>query len=213
MIAAIVPVKALPSAKSRLLPLLGRPALERLTIAMLCDVLAALQELPALDRIAVVTPDPDVAQCAVEARAEALLCELSGLNPSVERACATFAPGEDDAALVVLGDVAGADAQDLATLLDALPERGVVIAPSSDGGTSALLRRPRDIVAASFGPRSGAVHSERAKRDGVAFEEIPLPSLSIDIDEREDLEKLVQSSFAGTRTRALLRELMPELTP
>jgi len=213
MIAAVVPVKNLASSKSRLLPQLGRPALERLTVAMLCDVLAALGELPALDRIAVVTPDPSVAKAAERAGAEALLCRLAGLNPSVEAACALLAPGADDAALVVLGDIAGADASDLETLLRALPERGVVLAPSSDGGTSALLRRPREIIAAGFGPNSAAVHRERAIRSGVCFQEISLPSLAIDIDEREDLEKFVHSHglATSTKTRRLLRELLPEL--
>ncbi len=39
MIAALVPVKALPAAKSRLLPHLGADAARRLSIAMLGDVL------------------------------------------------------------------------------------------------------------------------------------------------------------------------------
>jgi 2-phospho-L-lactate guanylyltransferase len=210
MIAAVVPVKALASSKSRLLPQLGRPALERLTIAMLCDVLAALQELSMLDRIAVVTPDPSVAKVAERVGAEAVVCELVGLNPSVEEACGRVALAADDAALVVLGDVAGAQAQDLETLLQALPERGVVLSPSSDGGTSALLRRPREIIAAGFGPGSAALHRKRALRAGVCFQEISLPSLAIDIDEREDLEKFVHSQTAGTQTRSLLRELLPE---
>ena len=210
MIAALVPVKALASSKSRLFPQLGRPALERLTIAMLCDVLTALQELPSLDRIAVVTPDPKVAKTAVEAGAEAVLSEVSGLNPCIEEACAAFAPGAGDAALVVLGDVAGADAQDLEILLRALPDRGVVLAASSDGGTSALLRRPREIIAAGFGPGSAAVHRERAIRAGVFYHEISLPSLAIDIDEPEDLEKFMHSPFMGAQTRSLLRELLPE---
>ena len=55
------------------------------------------------------------------------------------------------------------------------------------------------------------MHRERATRAGVFFEEISLPSLAIDIDEREDLEKLVHSQFAGAQTRSLLRELLPEL--
>ena len=52
MIGAVVPVKTLSSAKSRLLPWLGRAALERLSIAMLSDVLETLQRVRALDRIA-----------------------------------------------------------------------------------------------------------------------------------------------------------------
>ena len=112
---------------------------------------------------------------------------------------------------VVLGDVAGVQSQDIDVLLHALPERGVVVAPSSDGGTSALLRRPRDVIAAGFGPGSAALHHERALRAGVFFQEISLASLSIDVDERVDLEKLVHSSAPDTQTRALLRELLPEL--
>jgi hypothetical protein len=44
----------------------------------------------------------------------------------------------------------------------------------------------------------------------VSFEELALPSLAIDIDERADLEKFASSALTGARTRALLRELLPE---
>jgi 2-phospho-L-lactate guanylyltransferase len=212
MIAALVPVKKLASSKSRLLPYLGQSAVERLSVAMLRDLLGALQGVPSLDHIAVVTPDPEVAKVAREAGAEALLCPLPGLNPSIESAAAAIAPGADDAVLIVLGDVAGARAVDIETLLRAVPERGVALAPSCDGGTSALLRRPRDVIAAGFGPGSAAVHRDLATRAGVPFEEIPLDSLAVDIDEPEDLEKFVHSASAGERTRALLCELLPELT-
>ncbi len=211
MIAALVPVKQLASSKSRLLPYLGRSAVERLSIAMLRDLLEALQSVPLLDPIVVVTPDPDVAEVAREAGAETLLCSLPGLNPSIEHAAEAVASGTGDAVLVVLGDVAGARAADIETLLGAVPERGVALAPSCDGGTSALLRRPRDIIAASFGPDSAELHRNLALRADVPLEEIPLDSLAIDIDEPEDLERFVRSSSAGKRTRALLRELLPEL--
>jgi 2-phospho-L-lactate guanylyltransferase len=211
MIAALVPVKKLASSKSRLLPVLGRSALERLSVAMLRDLLETLQSVSSLEPIVVVTPDPEVAEAAREAGAEALLCSLPGLNPSLERAAAGVASGAGDAVLIVLGDVAGARACDIETLLDAMPGRGVALAPSCDGGTSALLRRPREVIAASFGPESAEVHRNLAVRAGVPFEAIPLDSLAIDIDEPEDLERFVRSTSAGRRTRALLRELLPEL--
>jgi 2-phospho-L-lactate guanylyltransferase len=213
MIAALVPVKTLASSKSRLLPYLGRSAVERLSIAMLRDLLETLQNVRALQPVVVVTPDPEVARVANEAGAQTLLLELPGLNPSIEQAAAAVAPEAGDAVLVVLGDVAGARVADIETLLGAVPDGGVALAPSSDGGTSALLRRPRDIIAASFGPDSAAVHRDLATRAGVPFEEIPLDSLAVDIDEPEDLEKFVHSASAGERTRALLRELLPELAP
>jgi 2-phospho-L-lactate guanylyltransferase len=182
---------------------------ERLVIAMLGDVLEALQRVRALDRIAVATPDPRLAEVARKAGAEVLSASVAGLNPAVEAACAVLAPTPDDAALVVLGDVAGAQAADVEALLDAGARRGVALAPSSDGGTSALLRGPRDIIPAAFGPDSARAHRDLAVSAGAAFEELALPSLAIDIDERQDLEKFASSMSAGSRTRALLRELLP----
>ena len=210
MIGAVVPVKTLPSAKSRLLPWLDRASVERLAIAMLGDVLEALQRVRALDRIAVATPDPRLAEVARKAGAEVLSASVAGLNPAVEAACAVLAPTPDDAALVVLGDVAGAQAEDVEALLDVRPQRGVALAPSNDGGTSALLRGPRDIIPAAFGPNSERTHRDFAASVGAAFVELALPSLAIDIDEREDLETIASNASAGGRTSALLRELLPD---
>jgi len=210
MIGAVVPVKMLPSSKSRLRPWLDGPSVERLSIAMLGDVLETLQRVRALDRIAVATPDPHLAEIAREFGAEVLGAPIVGLNPAVEATCAALAPNAGDAALVVLGDVAGAQVADIEVLLDAGARCGVALAASSDGGTSALLRRPRDIIPAAFGPHSARAHRKLAESAGVSFEELALPSLAIDIDERADLEKFASSAYAGARTRALLRELLPE---
>jgi 2-phospho-L-lactate guanylyltransferase len=210
MIGAVVPVKTLPSAKSRLRPWLDCASVERLAIAMLGDVLETLQRVRALDRIAVATPDLRLAEVARRAGAEVHGASVDGLNPAVEAACAVLAPTADDAALVVLGDVAGAQAADIEKLLDAAARPGVALAPSSDGGTSALLRGPRDIIPAAFGPNSALTHRDLAASAGVACVELSLPSLAIDIDEREDLEQIASSASAGERTRALLRELLPD---
>jgi hypothetical protein len=39
----------------------------------------------------------------------------------------------------------------------------------------------------------------------VAYCEVPLPSLAIDVDERDDLDELARSDAAGPRTRVWLR--------
>ena len=211
MIGAVVPVKTLPSSKSRLRPWLDGPSVECLSIAMLSDILETLGRVRAIDRIAVATPDPRIAEVAHEFDAEVLSTSVVGLNPSIETACEVLAPTADDAALVVLGDVAGAQAADIEALLDAGALHGVALALSNDGGTSALLRTPRNTIPAAFGRNSARAHRELAASAGASFEELALPSLAIDIDERADLEKFASSTFAGTRTRALLRELLPDL--
>jgi 2-phospho-L-lactate guanylyltransferase len=207
VIAAVVPAKSLSGAKSRLLRRLPQSAVERLTLAMLCDVVDALRAVPALARVAVVTPDEAVAAAARGAGALVLLRSDPGLNAAIEAAAATVAPGAGDGVLVVLGDVAGARSAEIEGLLRALPGRGVALAASRDGGTCALLRVPRDVIPASFGRESARRHRELAARAGVACVEPPLPSLAIDVDEPEDLAALRESGGAGPRTQALLREL------
>lgn len=213
MIAALVPVKELASSKSRLLPHLGAAAVTRLSVAMLSDVLETLQSVRSLDRVIVVTPDTRVADAARCVGAEVALSPTVGLNASIEEACKSAAPSHDDAVLVVLGDVPGIRAGEVEALLGSLEGPGVALAPSSDGGTSALLRRPPDVIAAGFGPDSARVHRGHAERAGVAFVEVPLASLATDIDDREDLDAFLSGPGAGPRTRAVLHELMDELAP
>jgi 2-phospho-L-lactate guanylyltransferase len=203
----VVPVKALSDSKSRLLPQLGGEGARRLGLAMLGDVLETLLDVPGLARVVVVTPDAAVAEAARAAGAEALLRPEPGLNTAVEAAASQFAQGPQDGVLVVLGDVAGARAEDVRTLLERAPALGVALAPSDDGGTAALLRLPRDVIPASFGPSSAKVHRELAERAGVEFREVRLPSLCLDLDEPEDVEAFLRSTTGGPRTRALLREL------
>ena len=210
MVPAVVPVKALTASKSRLWPHLGHDGALRLTIAMLGDVLEALLGVRELGRVAVVTPDPEVAEAARDAGAGVFLRPDPGLNAAIESASADLAPDPAGGLLVVLGDVAGARASEIALLLRALEEqggRGVVLAPSSDGGTSALLRNPAHCIPERFGPNSAKRHRDLAARADVPFREMALPSLALDIDEPEDLDRLLCSRSGGTRTRDLLREL------
>lgn len=103
--------------------------------------------------------------------------------------------------------MAGICVEDVKKLLEQSPAPGVGLAPSDDGGTAAMLRVPRDVIAAGFGPKSAKVHRELAELAGVEFREVRLPSLRIDLDEPEDLEAFRRSATGGPRTRALLREL------
>ena len=217
MIAACVPVKQLEAGKSRLVQGLGRESIERLTLAMLEDVVGALARARDIDAVAVVTPDDTVARAAAALGAKAILRPDPGLNPSLDAATAELdRDGSLDALLIVLGDVAGVRAEDVTAMFEALAGlggSGVVLAPSRDGGTSALLRRPPELIRNRFGKESAAAHREMALRAGVAYSELPLPSLAIDLDRPEDLRDFLAQPGSGPRTRTLLLELGVEPTP
>jgi len=216
MTTALIPVKRLEQSKSRLLPQLPDEDRQALTLAMLEDLIEALQATPGLDRIAVTTPDPAVARHASRAGAQILMRPEPGLNAALEEGRARLAAerGREEALLIVLGDVAGALPEDFAQLLAAAspsagPEAsaGVWLAPSSDGGTSALLQRPADLIPCCFGHDSAKRHREAAAAVGAAYQELPLPSLAIDLDAPEDLEAFLATRGGGRRTRRLLASL------
>jgi 2-phospho-L-lactate guanylyltransferase len=210
-VAALVPVKALDAGKSRLVASLTRGQIERLSLAMLDDVVGCLLGVDAIDQVAVVTPDARVGERARELGALALVRDDPGLNPSLDGACSELAAAGADTLLVLLGDVAAARAEDIDALfvsLQGLGGEGVVLAPSRDGGTSALLRAPWDAIPNRFGKHSAAAHREAALAAGLAYAELPSDSLASDLDRVEDAEALARAtgSPGGTRTRALLHE-------
>jgi 2-phospho-L-lactate guanylyltransferase len=200
VIAALVPVKALDVSKSRLAAR-DRELARDLSLAMMADVVEALRQVPGLGPVAVVTPDPQVAQAAQQAGADAMLRDAPGLNASAE-----LAPEPGAGVLVVLGDVAALDPREVARLLEAGRAGGVALAPSRDGGTSALLRIPRDVIPARFGPDSAKRHREEALRAGARFVELALPSLAIDVDVAEDAVQILRCATLGRRTRAALAD-------
>jgi 2-phospho-L-lactate guanylyltransferase (CobY/MobA/RfbA family) len=138
------------------------------------------------------------------------VAEDAGLNEALAAASAELAQA-DEALLVVLGDVAGATPREVAALfaeLAALGGRGVVLAPSRDGGTAALLRAPHSVMGTRFGAGSAAAHRTLAAESGAAIREVALPALAIDLDRPEDLAALLATeSAAAPRTRALLARL------
>ena len=210
MIAALVPVRRLGAAKSRLRPGVGAQWLEALTLAMLEDILAVLCASPELGAVLVVTEDERVAEAARKAGARALVRTEPGLNASLEAGGALLASEGASAVLVVLGDVPGLRAADVTALAAALGElgpRGVLLAPARDGGTAALLRRPHDVIACAFGPQSAERHRDLARRGGVPLRELALPGLAIDLDLPDDLGAFLAGPGAGPRTRALLARI------
>ena len=213
MTIALIPVKRLEESKSRLLPQLPDARRQALTLAMLEDLIESLSQTPGIDRIAVTTPDPVVSERASAAGAEILIREEPGLNAALEDGLERLRDLENQGFLIVLGDVAGASPEDFTKLLEtaaASGSAGAWLVPSSDGGTSALLLTAGAQIPCTFGRDSAKRHREAADAAGVRFHEIELPSLTIDLDQPEDLVAFLRTEGGGRRTRMLLEEVLGE---
>jgi 2-phospho-L-lactate guanylyltransferase len=277
---AIVPVKVLAHAKRRLSSVLPAAARQRLVLAMLEDVLAALVGTRSVDWVAVVTADQRVAALA-QRNGASVLPEPgpnlgSGLEPGLGRVAArsdlgpqlgrqagaelrppelcpelcpelrpelppelprearpeplpeAFAEPLPDAreqagsaalnaaiasglayacsrgarrVLVLPADVPLTSSSELQSLLQSRGEQaGVTLAPSHDNnGTNGLLLAPPLVIAPCYGPGSYLQHVSRAMARRVDVNVVHLEGLARDIDEPDDLVRLLGD--AGARKR------------
>jgi len=208
MIAAVVPVKRLDEAKGRLAALLAPDERRRLALAMLEDVLRAVQAVSRVDLVAVVSPDRDAL-----ARASALGAQpieegplVRGVNQALAQAARTLVDQGADALLVIAADIPTALPADIEALLGALPDRGIAICPTTDRGTGALALRPPGVVPFRYGRHSSVLHKREAAARDLPARVLHADSLGHDIDEPRDLLELMHLP-AETVTHRLLAAL------
>jgi 2-phospho-L-lactate/phosphoenolpyruvate guanylyltransferase len=206
----LVPVKALAEAKGRLGPWLNPIERRLLTIAMLEDVVAALQAVPGLRRPAVISPDPEIWR-----RAEAMHCAVveeeqgspADLNRSLAGAVRTLGAAAGDGLLVVAADLPLASAGAIGRVIEAAAAAAAVVVPSRDGaGTNVLAWRDPTSFAPAFGPDSAARH---LKAPGAV--RLDDERLALDVDTIEDLRAAAARVDLGSVTGRRLRDLrLPE---
>lgn len=204
VIDALIPVRA--AGKERLAPVLTPEQREALVRAMLTDVIAALQESGLLRAVAVVSPDTAILSLAAGLGARPIAEPVSGLglNAALALGLADRAAAGAAAVLIVPGDLPQMRADDVAVLLAALPAAPCVRAvPAADGGTSALVLRPPNVIAPAFGPDSFARHAAAARAAGAAFQPLTLAALAQDLDRPEDLTRLLVEAGETHAARAL----------
>ena len=193
MIVAAVPVKDLVEAKQRLVRALDAPERRALARAMLGDVLRALGGA-GLDRVWVVTREPEVAALARAFGAEALAeAENRGHTAAVAAAQAEAARAGANAFLTIPGDVPCVTVAEIRTLLDTLPSPpAAVFAPSRSGlGTNGVLLAPPAVMPLTFGEPSFDNHLAAARALGVVPRVVHLAGLGLDVDDPDDLAALL----------------------
>ena len=210
MNSALVPVKALTQAKSRLLPQLKQTGIHLLMKAMLSDVLQALKAVEEIELCSVVTPDPEVAKLAESMGVDPLLRTDSGLNPSLAVATKELEQRGAASLLIVPGDLPTIQPREVTMLYQHLKLQGgsgIGLVPANDGGTAALLRSPPSVIPTAFGPESANAHRILATTSKQSFFEIQLASFAFDLDEAADLDRLLQSDYSASATREALRNV------
>lgn len=188
---AIIPVKPLMRAKSRLGGVLSGQERADLSQEMLIHTLDVLAEVPEIEQSLVVSRDSGALALAREHGAKTVTEQGSPeLNQALARATALAKGFGVSATLVLPADLPLLKRQDIEEMIERAGDPPVVvIAPDRHReGTNALLIAPPGLIEYDFGPSSFARHVQRADLAGARVEICQLPTLGLDLDAPEDLE-------------------------
>lgn len=203
MVVAVVPLKNLKLAKSRLSNILAEGERQELVLAMFDDVLVSLRASHFIDEIFLVAdkyfdPVADV-QMITEIKNR-------GYDEAIIEALKDSRINQAQAMLILPADLPLVSRDELNTLIRDQEDRSIRIAGARDqDGTNALVMKPPHLLATSFGVGSFKRHKKFAKALSVKIEEVNLPGLSFDVDTEKDLIDFVQTK-SDTRTYRFLDE-------
>ncbi len=204
---ALVPLKPLRYAKSRLCPALDTAAREQLVQDMCERVLATLQQVPQLACVWLVSSEPRAPYLAAKYGARHLPDDVGTLNGALQAGITAVARAGGAAVVILPADVPLATPADIHTLLDLLlaaPQR-LVIAPGHDlDGTNALAFGLPLPFALQYGSASFQAHTAAARAHGWSVQVVTSTTLALDIDTPADLEqaqRLAQQHATGHTER------------
>ena len=208
---AIIPVKGLLDSKSRLSRSLDQRDKKKLILAMLKDVLTAVEESELFSRVLVVSPDRNVEAEANLQDGDFFHQEGAGLNAGIRQSTLLAMRERASSVAVVLADIPLVEPSDLKELYSAgNTAQRVVLSPSLKGGTNIMIREPPDIIAPAYGRWSFSTHLRAAQKTGIAVYSFSNPRLSFDVDTPDDLITIRGRDPQGkTHTARCLQEMTP----
>ena len=188
---ALIPVKTLATAKSRLASYLSQHQRETLVLDMLHHVLHVLLDSSLLEWVSVVSPDPRVLAQAKTWGAQALMEEQKGHNSALQAAALREQASGATAILTASADLPLLCKSDIQALVELSKQHQVVLGSSLDSsGTNALLVRPPLALPYLFGPDSLHRYLNASRQKHLSSVVLRRIGLAFDLDTIGDLREL-----------------------
>jgi 2-phospho-L-lactate guanylyltransferase len=212
----IIPVKSLKESKSRLANVLTEDQRKELTWLLLLQLIEVSRQVSRIQRILIVTPDPEVESLVSPHDAITLIeSGKQGLNGALAES-RDYAAADADCILILPCDLPFITKLDLEMLLAPLADQDsksisgdpdqngplMVICPDQyeDGTNALLLCEPMEFTF-NYGPDSFRKHLEEASLRGLKINRVEPDGVIFDLDSEEDWHEFVKRtssvSFAG----------------
>lgn len=201
---ALVPVKELNASKQRLTSVLSPAEREELMLAMLRDVLTAIQGVTVFDGLLLVSRSRK-AQSLARDFVNDIFMESSGSDHSRAVTEGNRYLKERygvDSSFAISADIPGVTSNDLGLVIE-YHDRVTLVPDASGEGTNAVLASPPNALAYQFGAGSLKKHMASAEAAGISPSIMPVTSMAHDIDSPGDLEWALED-LPGTFTRDYL---------
>ncbi len=216
---ALIPVKSLHNSKQRLAHRLGSQR-QSFALAMLMDLLAALSASKLIAKVAIVTPDLQVAKLAREHGILVVEDSGSDMNAAIRQGIQAIKDQGGRSAVILPADIPLLSGPELDRLagefchqLEQLQVDAIGICPSADkGGTNCLFLTLQREFGLCYGPDSFELHQQSARSNNLAIILLWSPTAAMDMDEGDDIDRLISycklnPAFQRTATWKLLQSM------
>lgn len=188
---ALIPVKSLTTAKSRLSSSFTQHQREQLVLDMLYHVLSVLLDSELFEKVSVVSSDKHVLEKAYLWGAQAVVEEYHGHNQALHAAALKEMSEGVTTLLTISADLPLLTTQEIRCFYEQSLQHDVVLAPSRDGtGTNAIMVHPPLAVPYVFGIGSLQSYVEAAKQKHLSYSRFHSVGLALDIDTIDDLDEV-----------------------
>jgi 2-phospho-L-lactate guanylyltransferase len=187
---ALIPVKSLTTAKSRLASFFTQHQRERLVLDMFHHVLCVLLDSELFEKVSVVSSDKEVLDKAYVWGAQAVVEEYNGHNQALHAAALREISEGVTTLLTISADLPLLKTQEIRRFFEQSLQHDVVLASSRDGtGTNAIMVHPPLAVPYVFGPGSLQSYLESARQRHLSYSIYHSIGLALDIDTIDDLDE------------------------
>jgi 2-phospho-L-lactate/phosphoenolpyruvate guanylyltransferase len=207
-IAAVIPMKNLNFAKSRLSTILTWQQRKNLIFFLLDITTKALKESRLITEIIVVSSDKTIEEFSFENSLKFIKEDSdSGVNNAVILADRYCINNNIDANIVIPHDLPFISAKEIDQICNNSEKypKCIIICPSKRfDGTNILFRKPPNVIKTFYDDNSYMNHLKEAQKHNLPIESLELDNLMFDIDTREDLIEL----FILQNWKSFLKDLI-----
>lgn len=183
---ALIPIKSLHNAKSRLAESFSLEERNKLVLQMLEHVLTTLTTSKIITSISIVTPDISVEQFVKKFSVSIIREEKSGYNQSLTYAAQK--ENKKEKLLSLPADLPFLTMKNIHEMYELSKNCDVVIAPSKDGGTNAILTQFPLQIPYLFGRNSFEKYKDEIRKRNLSVGIYESKTISFDVDTINDVK-------------------------